>query len=141
MLDAIGTRDNIASWVDAALARGDRLMGFGHRVYRVRDPRADVLKRAVETLDGTIADLGLAAEVEAYAREALARAKPDRRLDTNVEFYTAILLDALSIPRKRLHAGLCRGAHRRLDGARPRTAAHRPPVAARLRLCRQSRPV
>ncbi|HRF82997.1 MAG TPA: citrate/2-methylcitrate synthase, partial [Pseudoxanthomonas sp.] len=45
-------------------------------------------------------DLGFAAEVEAYARRALEAAKPDRRLDTNVEFYTAILLDALKIPRR-----------------------------------------
>ncbi|WP_442582754.1 citrate synthase/methylcitrate synthase [Mesorhizobium sp. ASY16-5R] len=99
MLDAIGTSADIAPWVDAALARGDRLMGFGHRIYKVRDPRADVLKRAVDALGGDKADLGLTAEVEAYAREALAKAKPGRRLDTNVEFYTAILLDALKIPR------------------------------------------
>lgn len=99
MLEAIGGRENIAPWVDAALARGDRLMGFGHRIYKVRDPRADVLKRAVETLGSGGDDLGLAAEVEAYARAALARAKPGRQLDTNVEFYTAILLGALKIPR------------------------------------------
>ncbi|MEQ1950057.1 citrate synthase/methylcitrate synthase [Mesorhizobium sp. CN2-181] len=99
MLDAIGTRENIAPWVDAALARGDRLMGFGHRIYKVRDPRADVLKRAVDRLGVSKADLGLAAEVEDYARMALEKAKPGRRLDTNVEFYTAILLDALKIPR------------------------------------------
>ena len=49
MLDAIGTRERIKPWVDDALARGERLMGFGHRVYRVRDPRADVLKAAIET--------------------------------------------------------------------------------------------
>lgn len=101
MLDAIGSRDRIAPWIDAALARGERLMGFGHRVYRVRDPRADVLKAAVAvSLGRSEAELGLAAEVEAYARQALARAKPDRALDTNVEFYTAILLDALGIPRQ-----------------------------------------
>jgi citrate synthase len=100
MLDAIGTRDNIAAWIDAALSRGERLMGFGHRIYKVRDPRADVLKRAIATLGSNSADLGLAAEVEAYARDALARTKPGRRLDTNVEFYTAILLGALKIPRE-----------------------------------------
>ncbi|WP_274630234.1 citrate synthase [Arvimicrobium flavum] len=100
MLDAIGRRENIAPWIDAALVRGERLMGFGHRVYRVRDPRADVLKHAVGLLGRSEAELGLAAEVEAYARQALARAKPDRALDTNVEFYTAILLDALGIPRQ-----------------------------------------
>jgi len=98
MLDQIGTGERIGPWVDAAIARGDRLMGFGHRIYRVRDPRADVLKTAVAGLGGH-ADLGLAAAVEAYARTALAKAKPHRPLDTNVEFYTAILLDALMIPR------------------------------------------
>jgi citrate synthase len=100
MLDRIGRREAIKPWIDAALARGDRLMGFGHRVYRVRDPRADVLRKAVGTLGSNSADLGFAAEVEEYARAALARAKPDRALDTNVEFYTAILLDALKIPRQ-----------------------------------------
>jgi citrate synthase len=100
MLDAIGTRDNITPWIDAALSRGERLMGFGHRIYKVRDPRADVLKGAIAALGSKSADLGLAAEVEAYARDALARSKPGRRLDTNVEFYTAILLGALKIPRE-----------------------------------------
>jgi citrate synthase len=98
MLDEIGGRDNVAPWIDDALARGERLMGFGHRIYKVRDPRADVLKAAIETL-GEGRDLGLASDVEAHARAALAKAKPGRRLDTNVEFYTAILLDALDIPR------------------------------------------
>ncbi len=100
MLDAIGTPERIAPWIDDALARGERLMGFGHRIYRVRDPRADVLKKAVQILKSNRTDLGFAAEVEAYARAALARAKPDRPLDTNVEFYTAILLDALQVPRQ-----------------------------------------
>jgi citrate synthase len=100
MLDAIGKRERIRPWIAEALARGERLMGFGHRVYRVRDPRADVLRKAVGSLGRAAVDLGLAAEVESEARAALARAKPDRPLDTNVEFYTAILLDALAIPRE-----------------------------------------
>jgi citrate synthase len=100
MLDAIGTRERIKPWVDAALARGERLMGFGHRVYRVRDPRADVLKDAIERLAAGGADLPFASEVEAYIREALRRKNPNRPLETNVEFFTAILLDALSIPRQ-----------------------------------------
>ncbi|MCO6184769.1 citrate synthase/methylcitrate synthase [Rhizobium sp. L1K21] len=100
MLDAIGSADNIAPWIDAALSRGERLMGFGHRIYRVRDPRADVLKTAFERLEGAVRDMNLAAQVEAYARKALEAHKPDRKLDTNVEFYTAILLDALKIPRQ-----------------------------------------
>jgi citrate synthase len=100
MLDAIGSSERIRPWVDAALARGERLMGFGHRIYRVRDPRADVLKDAIAQLAVGGIDVPFAGEVEAYIREALRREKPDRPLDTNVEFYTAILLDALSIPRQ-----------------------------------------
>ena len=100
MLDAIGKRERIKPWVDDALARGERLMGFGHRVYRVRDPRADVLKAAIERLSAEGADLPFAGEVEAYIREALRRKNPNRPLETNVEFFTAILLDALSIPRQ-----------------------------------------
>ncbi|HEY5338012.1 MAG TPA: citrate synthase/methylcitrate synthase [Rhizomicrobium sp.] len=100
MLDAIGTRERIQPWINGALSRGERLMGFGHRIYRVRDPRADVLKSVVNTLGANSIDLPFAAEVESYARKALAKSKPDRPLDTNVEFFTAILLDALKIPRQ-----------------------------------------
>ncbi len=100
MLDAIGESERIKPWVDAALARGERLMGFGHRIYRVRDPRADVLKGAIERLAGGGTDLPFAGEVEAYIRAALRRKNPERPLDTNVEFFTAILLDALKIPRQ-----------------------------------------
>jgi citrate synthase len=100
MLDAIGSRERIKPWVDSALARGERLMGFGHRVYRVRDPRADVLKGAIERLAGEGTDLPFAGEVEAYIRGALRIKNPERPLDTNVEFFTAILLDALKIPRQ-----------------------------------------
>lgn len=100
MLDAIGTREKIKPWIDGALARKERLMGFGHRVYRVRDPRADVLKGAIERLGLGVDELPFAGEVEAYARDALKRKNPERPLDTNVEFFTAILLDALQIPRQ-----------------------------------------
>jgi citrate synthase len=100
MLDAIGSRERIKPWIDSALARGERLMGFGHRINRVRDPRADVLKTAIHKLAANKADLPFAAEVEAYAREALRKKNPQRVLDTNVEFFTAILLDSLAVPRQ-----------------------------------------
>jgi citrate synthase len=100
MLDAIGTRERIKPWVDDALSRGERLMGFGHRVYRVRDPRADVLKAAIERYATDGADLPFAGEVEAYIRQALRKKNPERPIETNVEFFTAILLDALKIPRQ-----------------------------------------
>lgn len=99
MLDAIGTPENVGPWLERALESGERLMGFGHRVYKVRDPRADVLKAAVETLPVDQGRLAFAGEVAAKAVETLARKKPGRRLDMNVEFYTALLLEALGIPR------------------------------------------
>jgi citrate synthase len=99
MLDAIGSESNIRAWIGAALARGERLMGFGHRVYRVRDPRADVLKAVAESLRGGDNRIRFAEQVEKTALELLARHKSARRLDTNVEFYTALVLDALALPR------------------------------------------
>jgi citrate synthase len=102
MLDEIGNPANARVWIEQALARGDRLMGFGHRIYRVRDPRADALKAAVRRMDegsntrpGRIA---FAESVEAAALAILKEHKPDRALDTNVEFYTALLLEALAFP-------------------------------------------
>ena len=98
MLDAIGTPANALPWLEAALDRGDRLMGFGHRVYRVRDPRADALKAAIRRLGADEGRLALGEAVEAAALAVLRSRKPDRPLDTNVEFYTALLLEALGIP-------------------------------------------
>lgn len=100
MLDAIGTVDNADAWLDDAMARGERLMGFGHRIYRVRDPRADVLKAAAARLKGGDNRIAFAEAVEQTALSVLQRRKPGRRLDTNVEFYTAILLDSLGVPRE-----------------------------------------
>ncbi len=102
MLDGIGTPENARPWLEAALDRGDRLMGFGHRVYRVRDPRADALKRAVAALGAGSAAapgrLALAEAVEAAALAILRERKPGRSLQTNVELYTALLLEALAFP-------------------------------------------
>jgi Citrate synthase len=100
MLDAIGAAENATAWLAEALARGERLMGFGHRVYRTRDPRADTLKRALKGLKGRDNRLPLAEAVERAALELLARRTDGRRLDVNVEFYTALLLEALGLPRE-----------------------------------------
>ncbi len=97
MLDEIGDPEEIDAWLDAKLAAGERLMGFGHRIYRVRDPRADVLKAAVRRLPG--GRLAFAEQIESRALAALARHKAGRSLQTNVEFYTALLLDAIGLPR------------------------------------------
>jgi citrate synthase len=101
MLDEIGGESGIQTWMDRHFGDGERLMGFGHRIYRRRDPRADVLKAALARLgardDNRVA---LAEAVEASARENLARRYPGRGLDTNVEFYTALLLEAVGIDRR-----------------------------------------
>ncbi|RDJ23167.1 citrate synthase/methylcitrate synthase [Bosea caraganae] len=98
MLDEIGEAGNARAWLEAALQRGDRLMGFGHRIYRVRDPRADALKRAIRKLDATSGRLAYAEAVEQAALAILRERKPNRALQTNVEFYTALLLEALAFP-------------------------------------------
>ncbi len=101
MLDAIRDPEAAEAWIRAALGRGERIMGMGHRVYRVRDPRAAVLERAVEAL-GDRADVGrlaLARAVERAAERVLAEGKPERRIRANVEFYTAVLLEALGVDR------------------------------------------
>ncbi|NIJ42506.1 citrate synthase [Parvibaculum indicum] len=99
MLDAIGTQENIRPWLEREIGEGGRLMGFGHRVYRVRDPRADVFNTALTYITDGNERIVFAREVEKEALAALKRAKPDRPLDTNMEYYTAILLEALGIPR------------------------------------------
>jgi citrate synthase len=98
MIDAVGSADQAEPVLRSMLDRGERLPGFGHRIYRVRDPRADALKTALDKLQRTDR-LTLALAVEAAALALLKARKPDRPLETNVEFFTALLLDALGFPR------------------------------------------
>ena len=98
MLDAVGSPEGAEAWVRAELDGGRRIMGMGHRVYRVRDPRAAVLERAARGLDTP--RLHMARAVEEAAARVLAERKPDRRIAANVEFYTAVLLDAVGLDRR-----------------------------------------
>jgi citrate synthase len=103
MVFEIARADRAEEVIRARLDRGERLMGFGHRVYRVRDPRADVLAAAAERFfaaDGDRQLYALARDVETVALRLLADRKPERRLDTNVEFYTALLLHGLGLPKE-----------------------------------------
>jgi citrate synthase len=103
MLDLVSEPERAAEWLEGELRAGRRLMGMGHRVYRVRDPRAAVLERAMETLErsgGASSRLRLARAVERSAEEILRRRHPDRPLRANVEFYTAVLLEAIGLPRE-----------------------------------------
>ncbi|TIR89665.1 MAG: citrate synthase, partial [Mesorhizobium sp.] len=103
MLDAIEASGDAAAWLRNEIARGERIMGFGHRIYRVRDPRADVLKAVVRRL-GTRCETGsrlaFAETVEQAALDVLRVAKPQRSIQTNVEFYTALLLEAAGFPKE-----------------------------------------
>jgi citrate synthase len=98
MLDAVGEPSHAEAWLLGELESGRRIMGMGHRVYRVRDPRAAVLETAVRPLASP--RLPLARAVEAAATKILRERKPDRPLAANVEFYTAVLLDAVGLPRE-----------------------------------------
>jgi citrate synthase len=100
MLDAIAAEGDAQTWIDRALNRGDRLMGFGHRIYRIRDPRADALKAALHTLDRVGDRLAFAEHVERIALVALRQRKQSRVIETNVEFYTALLLEAVGFPKE-----------------------------------------
>jgi citrate synthase len=108
MLDAIGEPARAREWLEAALARRERIMGMGHRVYRVRDPRAFVLEQALARLEAARGESGpnsapgrlaLARAIEREAEALLAARHPDRPLRANVEFYTAVLLEAVGLPR------------------------------------------
>jgi len=98
MLDEIGSAGRARDWIARRVAEGHRIMGFGHRVYRTDDPRAMSLRRiAIENGAGR-AELAVA--VERAALDVLAETKPSRTLRTNVEFWTAVTLDACGIPRE-----------------------------------------
>ncbi len=101
MLLDIGSADRAEGWLRNELAQGRRIMGFGHRVYKVRDPRAEVLSKAAERLGKAQMEnrqlYDLALNVEQTALRVLAEVKPGRNLRTNVEFYTALVLQALGL--------------------------------------------
>jgi citrate synthase len=102
MLDAIGAPERALPWLTAELDAGRRIMGMGHRIYRTRDPRAAVLEQVARRLGAEGAGAGprlaLAQAVERAAAQLLAERKPDRPLQANVEFYTAVVLDAVGLP-------------------------------------------
>jgi len=96
MLDEVERSGDADRWVAAALDRGERLMGFGHRIYRAEDPRARVLRRTSRELGSPRVEVAEALEKAALA-ELQAR-KPDRVLATNVEFWSAVVLDMAAVP-------------------------------------------
>ena len=108
MLDAIGSELRAPEWLAGELDAKRRIMGMGHRVYRARDPRAAVLEAACRELT-TSPRIELARSVEREAERMLAKRHPDRRLRANVEFFTAVLLESIGIPRTMFTATFAAG--------------------------------
>jgi citrate synthase len=96
MLEEVAAHGDAEGWVRDALASGKRLMGFGHRVYRAEDPRSRILKRTAEELGSPYVEV--AADLEQAALAALQERHPERVLATNVEYYSAVVLDIAEIP-------------------------------------------
>jgi citrate synthase len=96
MIEEVEQSGDAEAWVKAALDRGDRLMGFGHRVYRAEDPRARVLRRTARELGAPRFEVAEALEKAALAE--LHERRPDRVLATNVEFWSAVVLDFAQVP-------------------------------------------
>jgi citrate synthase len=97
-LDAIGTPDRIDAWVRERVLAGDRIMGFGHPVYRTEDPRSRMLRGMAQGFGGPLVDF--AVEVERQVVAILAELKPGRELHTNVEFYAGVVMELCGLPRE-----------------------------------------
>lgn len=96
MLAAIARHGSPRAWVEAALQRGERIPGFGHRAYRSVDPRSEILHDSASRLDPE--RTAFAEEVERTVLEVLAERKPGRELPTNVEFYAGVVLELAGLP-------------------------------------------
>lgn len=96
MIDEIGTAENASEWVRAKLANGDKIMGFGHAVYRAEDPRGIVLREAAEDIGGDLAKA--AVDIEQVILATLAEWKPDQTIVTNVEYWAAVALGLAGLP-------------------------------------------
>ncbi|MEO8829417.1 citrate/2-methylcitrate synthase [Lapillicoccus sp.] len=97
-LDEIGTPELARPWADAQLAESRRIMGFGHAIYRAKDPRSELLRETAEELGGPLAELAVAAE--SAIDDALDAARPDRTLRANVEFYAGVVMHECGVPRE-----------------------------------------
>ncbi|MFF4490169.1 citrate synthase [Streptomyces sp. NPDC001544] len=97
-LDAIGTPERIDSWIRERVLAGERVMGFGHAVYRTEDPRSRMLRDIALGFGGPRVDF--AVEVERRVEAILAELKPGRELHTNVEFYAGVVMELCGLPRE-----------------------------------------
>jgi len=100
MLDEAQAAPDLDAWLEAKLRAGERLMGFGHRVFRGNDPRAEAMRAALAAMGPLAGRLAFAAVVEARVAAVVERVKPGRTLPPNVEIMAALLLDAVGFPRE-----------------------------------------
>ena len=98
LLNAAAAADDLDAWLEAKLRAGERLMGFGHRVYSGNDPRAEAMRNALQRMGPAASRLTFAAHLEQRVAAVMERVKPGRRLPANVEIMAAMLLDAVGIP-------------------------------------------
>ncbi|MFH8366557.1 citrate synthase [Streptomyces sp. NPDC018031] len=104
-LDAIGTPERIDPWIRERVLAGDRIMGFGHPVYRTEDPRSRMLREIAEEFGGP--RVAFAKEVERRVEAILAELKPGRELHTNVEFYAGVVMELSGLPRAMFTPTFC----------------------------------
>ena len=100
LLDGAAAADDLDAWLEAKLRAGERLMGFGHRVYQGNDPRAEAMRAALRRMGPAAGRLGFATHLEQRVAVVVDRVKPGRKLPANVEIMAALLLDAVGIPRE-----------------------------------------
>ena len=99
LLHAAAAADDMDAWIERKLRAGERLMGFGHRIYSGNDPRAEAMRAALQGIASAASRLALTAKVEERVAAVLARVRPGRKLPANVEMMAALLLDAVGVPR------------------------------------------
>ncbi|MEV6792272.1 citrate synthase/methylcitrate synthase [Streptomyces sp. NPDC051320] len=104
-LDAIGSPDRIDAWVREKVTAGERIMGFGHAVYRTEDPRSRMLRGIAQQFGGPLVDF--AVQVEERVEAILAELKPGRELHTNVEFYAGVVMELCGLPREMFTPTFC----------------------------------
>jgi citrate synthase len=100
MLDDAQAAPDLDAWLEAKLRAGERLMGFGHRVFRGNDPRAEAMRVALARMGPIARRMAFASHVEARVAAVIERVKPGRTLPPNVEIMAALLLDAVGFPRE-----------------------------------------
>ena len=139
MLDAAEAAPDLDAWIEKRLRAGDRLVGFGHRVYSGNDPRAEPMRASMHRMGQLAKRLDFAARVERAVAAAIERVKPGRKRPPNVEIVAALLLDAVGFPREgftpvfaacRVAGWLAHAMEQQKTGGtiRPRSAYVGPPV-------------